>query len=99
MHGVGICQWQNGQCYSGEWKLGAMDGKGVYTYSNGDRFEGTFHKGKKYGRLYSFDGTLIREEAPPPEEGSEEQPKKKKKRKGKKKKKDYHIRIPKPSMF
>jgi len=76
-----------------------MDGKGVYTYSNGDRFEGTFHKGKKYGRLYSFDGTLIREEAPPPEEGSEEQPKKKKKRKGKKKKKDYHIRIPKPSMF
>ena len=35
--------------HMGEWKEGERDGKGVLTYSNGDRYVGYFKNGKRHG--------------------------------------------------
>ena len=42
----------NGDIYKGDSVNGLMEGKGIYTYKNGDIFQGEFSKGqKKYGEL------------------------------------------------
>jgi hypothetical protein len=39
----------DGFTYTGEWKNGEIDGKGIATYANGDVYEGTFASGKRQG--------------------------------------------------
>lgn len=38
--GVGVYRFPDGQIYAGEWQRGRMAGSGVFTYANGDRYEG-----------------------------------------------------------
>ncbi|HPJ39637.1 MAG TPA: hypothetical protein PLT75_14425, partial [Spirochaetota bacterium] len=38
----GVYIWPNGDKYTGQWKEGVMDGKGVYRYSNGTELRGVF---------------------------------------------------------
>lgn len=51
-NGKGVAKGIN--VYSGEFKAGLPDGKGTYTWFNGNSFEGTFKKGLKEG-----EGTLF----------------------------------------
>lgn len=37
----------NGDKYLGDWNNNQKHGKGVYEYSNGDRYEGLFSDGKR----------------------------------------------------
>jgi hypothetical protein len=39
----------DGFTYTGEWRGGEIDGKGVATYANGDVYEGMFKAGKRQG--------------------------------------------------
>ncbi len=39
----------NGDKYSGEWKEGEKNGKGIYEFANGDVYEGYWDKGKRHG--------------------------------------------------
>ena len=36
--------------YMGAWSQGKWHGRGVLQLKNGERYEGTFHKGVKFGR-------------------------------------------------
>ena len=40
---------ERGFSYTGQWKAGEIDGKGVATYANGDVYEGMFVRGKRQG--------------------------------------------------
>jgi len=53
--GEGVAQWLKAKKptqkkYEGEMQAGFMNGKGVFTFSNGDRFEGTFKNGSLNGQ-------------------------------------------------
>jgi hypothetical protein len=47
-HGIGKACGDD--CYEGEFKKGLPHGEGIYTWSNGDKYEGIFIKGKKDGK-------------------------------------------------
>jgi hypothetical protein len=49
-HGQGICYFQNGDVYFGEWKNDVFNGKGTYIFSSGERYEGDLLKGLKDGK-------------------------------------------------
>ena len=51
-HGQGRAMGKD--IYEGEFKKGYPDGKGKYTWINGDYFEGAFEKGKREG-----EGTMV----------------------------------------
>lgn len=52
-HGKGTAKGED--TYSGEFKNGLPDGKGKYTYSNGNNFTGYFSKGLKNGKgVFNF---------------------------------------------
>lgn len=39
-HGNGLQMWEDGSKYDGEWHEGKAEGRGVFTYSNGDIYVG-----------------------------------------------------------
>eukprot|EP00808_Paulinella_micropora_P003421 g29939.t1 len=61
-HGHGVQKFVTGGkdakwtgTYVGHWSNNEKDGKGVFTYENGDKYEGDWRKGKKSGHgVYSF---------------------------------------------
>jgi len=42
--------FNDGSSYSGEWKNGEMNGRGVFLWRNGDRFEGEWKNGLQNGQ-------------------------------------------------
>ena len=40
----------NGSKYVGQWNGGVHEGQGIYTYPNGDTWEGNFHCWSKHGK-------------------------------------------------
>jgi hypothetical protein len=50
----GECVLENGELYSGDLANGVPDGAGAILYKNGDRFEGCWRKGKKFGPGYYY---------------------------------------------
>ena len=49
--GLNSITWTNGDGYTGKInEHNEPEGKGVYIFNNGDKYEGYFRKGKKYGR-------------------------------------------------
>ena len=42
-------QYENGDSYRGQLKMGMRNGHGVYTYKNGSRYEGDFVNGALSG--------------------------------------------------
>ncbi|UZR92360.1 hypothetical protein [Chondrinema litorale] len=57
-HGRGTCIWPDGSKYTGMWKYGTMNGKGIFTYQ-GYKYDGYWENGEKSGRgtLTFPDGT------------------------------------------
>ena len=53
----------DGTMYTGEFRKGKEDGKGVMVNKDGIRFEGSFKQGKKHGPFVETDkrGAVIRE--------------------------------------
>lgn len=49
-HGQGICYFQNGDVYFGEWNNDVFNGKGTYIFASGERYEGDLLKGLKDGK-------------------------------------------------
>lgn len=47
-NGKGVAKGED--TYSGSFKSGYPDGEGIYTYSNGDVFTGTFYRGMLHGK-------------------------------------------------
>ena len=47
--GHGSFKTKNGDVYSGIFKNGLINGKGVLTYQNGEKYVGFFKNGKKNG--------------------------------------------------
>ena len=47
--GQGTYKGPDGFAYEGEWQAGQISGKGVATYANGTRLEGTFRNGEFLG--------------------------------------------------
>ena len=58
-NGFGIIEYKTKNRYSGEWKDDALNGKGVFTFANGDIYEGSFLNGKRegFGKL-KFKGNI-----------------------------------------
>lgn len=48
-HGVGLCFWQNGDLYVGQWRVDMMSGRGCYYYGTGVRYAGEFDDGRRHG--------------------------------------------------
>lgn len=54
-HGRGRYVFRNGSIYDGEWKNGAMHGKGCFSESTtGDRYNGTWAQGRRVCGVYYF---------------------------------------------
>jgi hypothetical protein len=49
MHGVGRMEWPDGGHYDGQFRDGAFDGKGTFTYQNGDIYEGDWEADVRHG--------------------------------------------------
>ena len=51
----------NGGVYSGHYLKGVCEGKGEYTWSNGDKYVGDWKNNKKngYGKYMKKDGTMF----------------------------------------
>ncbi|KAJ9452203.1 Phosphatidylinositol 4-phosphate 5-kinase 2 [Diplonema papillatum] len=48
-HGVGTQIFENGDTYTGHWVHGAIDGRGVYAYASGAKYEGDFKAQQRHG--------------------------------------------------
>ncbi|MEM1137585.1 MAG: hypothetical protein AAGI07_17220 [Bacteroidota bacterium] len=48
-HGRGTCVWADGSKYTGMWKYGTMNGKGIFTFK-GYKYDGYWENGMKNGR-------------------------------------------------
>ena len=48
-NGYGICRWDNGDSYFGEYQAGSRSGLGSYTFANGDTLLGKFYRNEMYG--------------------------------------------------
>ena len=62
MHGNTNCNYANGSNYTGDWVEGRQTGHGVFTWSNGDRYEGQFKDNQKHGtgtQYYASEGNYI----------------------------------------
>ena len=59
-HGRGVFQYDNGDCYDGDWINNRKDGHGRYQFANGDVYEGAFVNGLKHGhgRYYYTNGDI-----------------------------------------
>lgn len=49
INGYGICRWDNGDWYAGEFENGVMHGKGSYHWANGAVYSGDYLNGKRTG--------------------------------------------------
>ena len=49
-HGFGICIFNDGEYYRGEYRNGKRHGQGVYSFSDGGRYEGRWRDGKPHGQ-------------------------------------------------
>ena len=47
--GHGTFVWENGDKYSGQWKMGQFHGKGQLFYIDGDEYEGEWKDGMYHG--------------------------------------------------
>jgi len=54
--GLGVCKWQEGSRYSGEWRTGQISGRGVLISDGGSRsYRGLWLRAMKHGRgVYSW---------------------------------------------
>jgi hypothetical protein len=52
LHGRGVCTWDNGDQYEGEFKNGDKDGQGIYTWPprDGRRYEGEWRRDGMSGK-------------------------------------------------
>ena len=48
-HGKGFERYPNSNSYYGYFKMGKADGKGVYTWANGEVYDGEWVQGLKHG--------------------------------------------------
>jgi hypothetical protein len=48
-HGFGVCFWDNGDRYEGQWANDKTNGCGVYTQGDGARYDGEFVDHKMHG--------------------------------------------------
>ena len=57
-HGKGVCYYNNGDVYEGEWKNDLREGKGKMYYSNGNVYEGEWKNDRREGNgiLYFCNG-------------------------------------------
>lgn len=54
-HGKGICQFENGDVYEGDWIENKMAGQGVYKYASGNVYEGGYMDNLMNGRgVYKY---------------------------------------------
>jgi hypothetical protein len=49
-NGKGTYYYANGNKYTGDWINDKMSGHGVFTWTDGDRYEGQYKDGKKNGK-------------------------------------------------
>ena len=59
--GIGKITLANGETYEGEWKKGICNGKGVYKYLSGAKYEGCMKRFKREGSgiLYDENGDMV----------------------------------------
>jgi hypothetical protein len=50
MHGEGVYSFTTGSCYAGSFENGMFEGRGKYTWSDGDIYEGLWMQNKMHGR-------------------------------------------------
>ena len=44
-----LCRYPNGDRYEGSWRDNLKDGRGIYYYADGGKFEGEFFQGERSG--------------------------------------------------
>ena len=49
-HGLGTCNYKDGQIYNGKWKKGKREGTGKLTWTNGDIYIGQWKNDKSNGK-------------------------------------------------
>ena len=54
VNGFGTYQFKSNNKYVGNWVNSKMEGKGIFYFSNGERFEGTFSKNEKSEGTYFY---------------------------------------------
>lgn len=58
MHGQGVCEWQDGRKYVGEYQHGKKHGYGEFSWPDGRCFKGQWREGcRTKGVLIAPDGT------------------------------------------
>jgi hypothetical protein len=49
LNGYGVYEYDNGDCYKGDWKDGKMHGQGTYTYANKCVYSGQYQDDERHG--------------------------------------------------